>query len=149
MKLKQLCREEFFPLLAKIHPYNLANLNGQFISRSIYSSRLHSPRASSQKENKAAPQPCAQKKEGEKKSALPRWFDFYVRVATATSTTKPHRESKFLSLSFIWMCLRSLQGISIGKERCATEGNGERRSSRLIWRASCNTERNKLQFEPE
>lgn len=59
-----------------------------------------------------------------KKGAPPRRFDFHSRVATATSTTKRRRESKFLSLSFISVCLRSLQGISIGKERCATEGKG-------------------------
>lgn len=59
-----------------------------------------------------------------KKGAPPRRFDFHSLVATATSTTKRRRESKFLSLSFISVCLRSLQGISIGKERCATEGKG-------------------------
>lgn len=99
--------------------YNVANLSGQFICCSFtacVSTALVPPL------EKQINRPAARKKK--KKNASPRWFDFHVGVATATSTTKRHRESKFLSLSFIWMCLRSLQGISIGKERCTTVGKG-------------------------
>lgn len=110
-------REVF--LHTKINPRHLTNLGRQFAGCSFMA---RGPAALGPPREKKINRPrCTGKKQNEK-CTPPRRLHFLVGVATATSTTKRHRESKFLSLSFISMCLRSLQGISIGKERCTTVG---------------------------